>query len=77
MQNTISKSQLKTNMLKVFRELEASGETLIVTDYNKPVLRITPLAKESTVGDLFAGFQGQVIYHEDIDTPTIDEWETT
>ena len=77
MQKTISKSQLKTNMLKVFRELEANGEALIVTDRNIPVLRITPLNDRFTVEELFGGFQGQVVYHEDVDIPTLNEWELT
>ena len=33
---TISKTKLKANMLRVFREIEASGEELIVTDRNQP-----------------------------------------
>ena len=43
---TISKSKLKANMLRVFREIEASGEELIVTDRNRPVLRISPMGTE-------------------------------
>ncbi len=74
MMNAISKSKLKTHMLRVFREIEASGESLIVTDRNVPVLKITPIKKRGTVQDIFGSVQGQVIYHEDIDTPTLDEW---
>lgn len=72
--NTISKSKLKTHMLRIFRELEASGETLIVTDHSKPVLKITPIKKQGSVQDIFGDVQGQVVYHEDIDTPTLEEW---
>lgn len=77
MQKTISKSQLKANMLRVFREIESSGEALIVTDNNRPVLRIVPFNNEKSVQELFGDLQGQVVYYEDIDTPTIDEWEDT
>ena len=74
---TISKSKLKANMLRVFREIEASGEELIVTDGNRPVLRIQPIGSKRTVQDIFDSTEGKVIYHEDINTPTIDEWRET
>ncbi len=76
MQRTVSKSHLKANMLKIFRELEASNETLIVTDNNTPVLIIKPIKQSESVEALFGGLQGQVVYYEDLDTPTLDEWET-
>ena len=71
---TISKSKLKANMLRIFRELEASGEELIVTDRNKPVLRIIPIQERQSVAELFGSLQGKVEYHEEIDAPTIEEW---
>jgi antitoxin (DNA-binding transcriptional repressor) of toxin-antitoxin stability system len=71
---TISKGKLKAHMLRVFRDIESSGETLVVTDRNVPVLKITPIKNKRTVEEIFGGAQGQVIYHEDVDTPTLDEW---
>jgi antitoxin (DNA-binding transcriptional repressor) of toxin-antitoxin stability system len=71
---TISKSKLKAQMLKIFREIEESGEEVIVTDNNRPVLRIVPIVQKKSVEELFAPYQGKVIYYEDINTPTIDEW---
>ena len=71
---TISKSRLKAHMLRIFREIEASGEELIVTDRDRPVLRIQPIASKRSVEDVFGDFQGQLIFHEDPDAPTIDEW---
>jgi len=61
-------------MLEVFREIEASGEEVIVTDNKKPVLRIQPIRQKLTVRELFGNIQGQVKYHEDLDQPTRDEW---
>ncbi|MEA3438951.1 MAG: prevent-host-death protein [Chloroflexota bacterium] len=75
MPDMISKSKLKAKMLEIFRQLESSGEELIVTDHNKPVLKIVPIRDKTTVTDLFGTFQGRVVYHEDIDTPSIAEWE--
>ncbi|HUM71925.1 MAG TPA: type II toxin-antitoxin system Phd/YefM family antitoxin [Chloroflexota bacterium] len=72
---TVSKSQLKTNMLEIFRQIENSGEELIVTHHNKPVLRIVPIQQGASVTEVFGDLQGQVIYHGDLDEPTWGVWE--
>lgn len=74
MTNTISKNKLKARMLEIFRQLEASGEELIVTDRDKPVLKIIPIKEKFTVAELFGHYQGRLNYHEDINAPTITEW---
>ena len=71
---TVSKSKLKANMLEIFRQIEATGEELIVTHHNKPVLRVTPIRQKTSVDDLFKSFYGQVTYHANPDEPTSDEW---
>ena len=73
---TISKSKLKAQMLSIFRQIEQTGEEVIVTDNSRPVLRIQRLEARVPVEQSFAGVQGQVVYHENIDEPTLDEWET-
>ncbi len=72
---SISKSKLKANMLSIFRHIENTGEEMIVTDHNRPVLRIQPIAQKKTVEEVFGTIQGKVIYREDINTPTADEWK--
>jgi antitoxin (DNA-binding transcriptional repressor) of toxin-antitoxin stability system len=74
MTNTISKSKLKAKMLQIFRELESSGDELVVTDHGKPVLRIVPFKPKMGVDELFGNFQGSVTYREDINTPSLSEW---
>lgn len=75
---TISKSRLKAEMLGVFRELERSGDELIVTDHGRPVLKIVPLQpKRPSVEELFAPYRGKVVYHEDIMKPLTEEWESS
>ena len=54
---SISKSKLKANMLRIFRDIEESGEELIVTDHNRPVLRIQPLDRKNTVKKCLARFR--------------------
>jgi antitoxin (DNA-binding transcriptional repressor) of toxin-antitoxin stability system len=75
MTDTISKSKLKAKMLEVFRHLEASGEEIIVTDHGEPVLKIVPIKQKATVPDLFGDLQGRVTYLENIDEPTLAEWD--
>ena len=72
--DTVSKSYLKTHMLRVFREVEKSGKELIVTDHNRPVLRIVPVKQGNSVEEVFCGVQGRVAYSEDVNTPTDGEW---
>lgn len=42
MVQTISKSQFKPQALKFFRQIQESNQELIITDHNKPVLKIIP-----------------------------------
>jgi antitoxin (DNA-binding transcriptional repressor) of toxin-antitoxin stability system len=72
---TITKSKLKAKMLEIFRQLEASGDELIVTDHGKPVLKIIPLKSQKGVAELFGEYQGRVTFSEAIDTPTLLEWD--
>jgi prevent-host-death family protein len=72
---SVSKSELKRKMLAYFREVEASGEPLIVTDRGVPVLRVTPIRAVVQVEHAFADVRGKVVYHEDPVAPTTDEWD--
>ncbi len=74
MEKTISKSKLKATMLEVFRELEATGGELVVTEHGRPVLKIVPIRPKRTIQEIFGPVQGQVVYLEDINAPTIEEW---
>jgi len=69
---TVSKGTLKAKMLEYFRQVEKTKEELIVTDHHKPVLRIIPIQTRQLPTDIFK--QGHVIYNEDINSPTRDEW---
>ena len=50
---SISKSKLKANMFRIFREIEETGEEWIVTNHNRPVLRIQPIVQKKTVEEVF------------------------
>jgi len=73
--NTVSKGVLKAKMLEYFRKVEETGEELVVTDNNEPVLRIVPIRKRIPADILFADVRGRgIVYHEDPLAPTSDEW---
>lgn len=36
----VSKSEFKARALELFREIEAGGETVIVTDHGRPVIEV-------------------------------------
>lgn len=75
--STVSKGALKARMLEYFRRVEETGEELVVTDNNVPVLRVVPIRRLRPAAEVFADVRGRVRYHEDILTPTTDEWTET
>ena len=42
----ISKSEFKARALEVFREIERSGESRVITDHGKPTLEIRKLRQQ-------------------------------
>lgn len=72
----VSKGVLKAHMLEYFREIERTGEELIVTDHRKPVLKIVSLGRKTkTAKAVFKSYRHHIVYHEDLTTPTSDQWK--
>jgi prevent-host-death family protein len=71
---TVSKAVLKARLLAYLRDVEESGEPIIVTDHGTPVARITRIRAGETVDDLFGGARGALRFAADPDEPTADEW---
>ena len=46
MKRFVSKSQFKPRALEYFREVEKTGEELIITDRGRPVLKIVPYTED-------------------------------
>ena len=44
---TVSKETLKAKMLEYFREVERTGEPLVVTDQGREVLEVRPIRQKS------------------------------
>lgn len=72
---TIDKSQLKANLLEFLQLVELEGEEILVTDGNKPVVRISQYEKTLSTEELFKDMRGKVKYFEDLTTPTTEEWQ--
>lgn len=75
MQNTqISKSSFKAKALEYLRQVEASGESLIITDHGRPAIEIRPYHGEeySALDEL----KGSVTKYVDPTQPVaVDSWE--
>lgn len=73
MPKTISKSQFKPRALAYLREVEQTGEPIILTDRGRPVLRIAPYAPAD---ETLAALRGCVVRYDDATEPVADEdWE--
>lgn len=72
---SVSKSKLKAKMLEYFRRVEESGEEIIVTSHNKPVLKISRLEHTHTIHDVFSDIRGSVALDDSIMAPETDDWE--
>jgi antitoxin (DNA-binding transcriptional repressor) of toxin-antitoxin stability system len=54
----VSKGKLKSKMLEYFREVERTGEPLVVTDHGREVLEIRPLTKKQmTTAEVLAFYR--------------------
>ncbi len=74
MQKTISKSQFKPKALQYFRELQESGQELVITDHGKPVIKISPYSEESNV--VLKELQHSVQRYDSPTEPVaLDDWE--
>ncbi|MCC5636157.1 prevent-host-death protein [Nostoc sp. CHAB 5844] len=71
---TVDKNQLKANLLEFLQLVELEGEEILVTDGNKPVVRISQYNKASSTEELFKDMRGKVQYFEDLTTPTTEQW---
>ncbi|MHB1675967.1 MAG: type II toxin-antitoxin system Phd/YefM family antitoxin [Sulfuriferula sp.] len=70
----VSKSVFKAKALEYFRQIEASGESVIVTDYGKPALEVRPYRDNSR--HPLETLHGSVIHYENLTEPVaVDAWE--
>jgi len=72
--NQVSKSEFKAKALEFFRQVEASGQSVIVTDHGKPVLEVRPY--RVTERDPLDVLRGSVVRYDNPTAPVaLDDWE--
>ncbi|MER2535440.1 MAG: type II toxin-antitoxin system Phd/YefM family antitoxin [Rhizobiaceae bacterium] len=70
----ISKSKFKAKALEYFRQIETTGEPVIITDNGKPTLEIRPVASDKR--DPFEILKGSVLRYDDPFEPVgLEDWE--
>jgi len=63
-----SKGKLKSKMLEYFREVERTGEPLIVTDHGREVLEVRPLVPQmNSKADILAKLRTQLFGNKTAD----------
>jgi antitoxin (DNA-binding transcriptional repressor) of toxin-antitoxin stability system len=73
----VSKSQFKAHALEFFRQVEASGETLVITDHGRPALEMRPFRARDSHGDHpLALLSGSVLQYDEPFEPVAEgDWE--
>ncbi|MCC6658722.1 MAG: type II toxin-antitoxin system Phd/YefM family antitoxin [Rhodocyclaceae bacterium] len=70
----VSKSQFKAKALEFFRQIETSGEPVVVTDHGQPKLEVRPY-KASSRNPLEI-LRGSVLRYDNPTAPVADDdWE--
>lgn len=71
----VSKSKFKAKALEYFRQIEVTGEPIVITDNGKPTLEIRPLLQQKQ--DPLEKLRGSVLWYERPFDPAAeeDEWE--
>ena len=72
----VSKSRFKAQALQLFRQVEASGEPLVVTDHGRPTLEVRPYRPARPDADPLAQLRGSVLRFDDPLAPVGEnDWE--
>ena len=70
----ISKSQFKPHALRYFREVQETGQELIITDRGQPVLKVMPYRPEPA--QAIEELRNSVRRYDDPTEPvSLDDWE--
>ena len=69
----ISKTILKSKISDYLKQVEITGEEIIITDHNIPVMKIIPLKQKQSLKKQFEQFQGKAKYYAPAIDSEIDE----
>ena len=73
---SVSKGVLKARLLEMLRDLERQGGELIITDFNRPVLKVTPFKPQQSLEEAFGRLRAGSQVPELPGALTWDEWST-
>lgn len=74
--NQVSKSEFKAKALEYFRQVESSGQSVIVTDHGMPTVEVRPY--HSSERKPLEILRGSVVrYVNPMDPVDEDEWEVS
>ena len=74
MTQSVSKSRFKPRALEFFRQVQETGEELVITERGKPVLKIVPYRFDPEVA--LVALRGSVLRYDDPTEPVAEEeWE--
>jgi prevent-host-death family protein len=74
MEHLVSKSKFKPQALEYVRQVEESGEPLIITDRGKPVLKVLPYSQQPLKG--LESLRNSVVKYENpFESVGLDDWE--
>lgn len=72
--NQISKSEFKAKALEIFRLIESTGESVIVTNHGKPSLEVRPY--RDTQRKPLDILRGSLVRFDNPTEPITDEWDS-
>jgi antitoxin (DNA-binding transcriptional repressor) of toxin-antitoxin stability system len=76
MEQRVSKSQFKPKSLEYFRMIEETGETLIITDRGRLVLKVIPYPGAADPEDCLKTLRNSVLKYDDPTAPAApDDWQ--
>lgn len=73
MTSHVSKSKFKAKALEYFRQIEANGEPIVITEHGQPKLEIRRLPEQKM--DPLERLKGSVLWYERPFDPAVDEDE--
>jgi prevent-host-death family protein len=75
MEHLVSKSSFKAKTLEYFRQVENTGEELVITDNGKPILKIVPYTRDPE--EALRALRGSVIrYTDPVEPVGLEDWES-
>jgi len=74
MTQSVSKSKFKPRALEYFRQVEATGEDLVITDHGRPVVKVVPYKEDPEA--VLRTLRGSVLAYEKPTEPVgLEDWE--